>query len=104
MIRYMTTWYRPMGARRPDEGHLPTTAAGLATTVPVAAFLLVLWLLQVRPRRGTARWAFPVAAALVLAVTFTPAPIHAVAVVLAALVALVLSGRRGTKDDEVSST
>lgn len=84
--------------------HLPTTAAGLATTVPVAVFLLVLWLLQVRPRPGTARWAFPVAAALVLAVTFTPAPIHAVAVVLAALVVLVLAGRRGIKDDEVSST
>lgn len=85
--------------------HLPTLAAGLTTTVPVAVFLVVVWALQVRPaRRGPALWGFPLAAVLVLAVTFTPAPIHAVAVVLAALVALVLSGRRGATDGAISST
>ncbi|ROP42242.1 low temperature requirement protein A [Saccharothrix texasensis] len=84
--------------------HLPALGAGLATTVPVAVFLVVVWLLQVRPaRRGAELWAFPTAAVLVLAVTFTPAPVHAVAIVLVALVALVVSGRRATAG-AISST
>jgi low temperature requirement protein LtrA len=84
--------------------HLSALAAGLATTVPVAVFLVVVWLLQVRPtRRGPASWGFPAAAVLVPAGTFTPAPVHAAAVVLAGLVALVILARRGATDGAISS-
>ncbi len=71
--------------------HLPGLAAGMATTVPVAVFLLVVWFLQVCPRRrGVITWAFPVAAGLALLASFSPAPIHVVALVLAGLVAVVV--------------
>ncbi|MEV0677714.1 low temperature requirement protein A [Actinosynnema sp. NPDC050436] len=76
--------------------HLSASAAGMATALPVAVFLLVVWYLQVRPaHRGPVGWVFPVAAALALAAPFTPVPVHAVAVVLAALVAVTtVVGRR----------
>src|SRR5437867_1407102 len=62
------------------EAELPTLAAGYAVALPVAAYLLFVWLLQVRvcPRdQGmVVVVAFPVAAVLVLATPFTPAPVH----------------------------
>jgi low temperature requirement protein LtrA len=75
--------------------HLPSLSAALTTTVPVAVFLLVVWFLQVyETSRGTAKWAFPAGAALVLAASFGPAPIHVTAVLLAALVAVVVTSER----------
>jgi low temperature requirement protein LtrA len=71
--------------------HAPvsTAYAGAAVTIPVAVYLVTLWYLQVRPnaagRMPTALHL--VAAALVLAVTFTPRPVVATAVVVTALVA-----------------
>ncbi|WNV88858.1 low temperature requirement protein A [Umezawaea sp. Da 62-37] len=78
--------------------HLPSLAAAMTTTVPVAVYLLVVWFLQVFPTgRGTAKWAFPAGAALVLAASFGPAPIHVTAVLLAALVAVVVTSERGLR-------
>ncbi|PRY40350.1 low temperature requirement protein A [Umezawaea tangerina] len=78
--------------------HLPSLAAAMTTTVPVAVYLLVVWFLQVFPSaRGTAKWAFPVGAALVLAASFGPAPIHVTAVLLAALVAVVVTAERASR-------
>jgi hypothetical protein len=59
-------------------------------TVPVAVFLLVLFGLHIRPHRVTAWHAvlMPGAGAVVLAMTFTPAPVLGTGVVLAALVAV----------------
>ena len=66
-----------------------TAYAGAAVTIPVAVYLLTLWLLQVRPsapgRMPTALHL--VAAALVLAATFAPRPVVATAVIVGALVA-----------------
>ncbi len=73
------------------EAHLPALTAGLATAVPVAAFLFTVWLLHQRPdRRGLAALAFPITAVLVLATPFTHAPIHLTALLLAALVAVTI--------------
>jgi low temperature requirement protein LtrA len=77
------------------ETHLPSAAAAMTVTVPVAVYLLVVWFLQVCPAgRGTALWAFPIAAVLVLAASFGAAPIHVTAGVLAVLVAVVVTARR----------
>ena len=83
-----------------DTGHseLGPVAAGLATAVPVAVFLLSVWLLHVRRRPGGGvgplNLAYPVAAALVLGAAWSPAPIHLTAVVLAVLVAVGLAVKK----------
>jgi low temperature requirement protein LtrA len=76
--------------------HLSALAAGYATALPVAAFLLSVWVLQVCPhQRGLLATAFPVTAVLVLATPLTSVPIHLIAVLLAGLVAVtVVAGRR----------
>ncbi|MFI9811975.1 low temperature requirement protein A [Saccharothrix variisporea] len=72
--------------------HLPAPAAGLATTVPIAVFLMVVWYIQVCPtQRGLITWAFPAAAVLALLSSLSPAPVHVVALVLAALVAVLVA-------------
>ncbi|MEV6831850.1 low temperature requirement protein A [Amycolatopsis sp. NPDC051102] len=70
--------------------HLGAVAAALPTTVPVAVFLLSVWLLHIGPTNECRPIAvgFPVTAALVLAASFTPAPIHVAAGLAAALVVL----------------
>ncbi|SFW90745.1 low temperature requirement protein A [Amycolatopsis australiensis] len=67
-------------------------AAAMATTVPVAIFLLSVWLLHIGPTNECRPIAigFPVTAVLVVAASFTPAPIHVAAVLTAALVALMV--------------
>jgi low temperature requirement protein LtrA len=74
-----------------DSGHaahLPELGVGYAVAVPVAVFLVCVWLLQARtgrPRPVTV--GYPVAAVLVLAAPVTPFPVPLVALVLAGLVA-----------------
>jgi low temperature requirement protein LtrA len=75
-----------------DTGHtgLGRLSVGFMTAAPVAIFLLMVWFLHVVPRNavGWHRWAFPVVALLVLLTPFGPAPIHVIAFLLAALVAV----------------
>jgi low temperature requirement protein LtrA len=69
-------------------GHLSDTGVGYAVAVPVALYLLSLWVLHVLPlHRGAVAVAYPVAAAVVLAAPLGPAPVPVTALVLAALVA-----------------
>ena len=74
------------------SGHaeLSTLAAGATVTVPVAVYLLTVWVLLVLPHRlGAARTAvYPGAAALVLLATLTAQPVLVTGIVLGALVAV----------------
>ena len=67
----------------------PAVAAS-AVTVPVAAYLLSVWVLHLRAHRerGAARMAFPAASAAALGATWLPEPVLACGLVLAALVAV----------------
>ncbi|MET9290938.1 low temperature requirement protein A [Streptomyces sp. NPDC003077] len=73
-------------AARDDTG-IPAVAAGCAVAVPVAVFLLTVWLLHIRPhQKGAVEQApFPLTAALVLGSAFTPAPALVSGLLLAAL-------------------
>ncbi len=79
------------------HSHLGPVATGYATAVPVAVYLLSVWLLLVRPDaayRGRAVViGYPVAAALVLGAPFTPAPAHVVALILVGLVVVTALAR-----------
>jgi low temperature requirement protein LtrA len=77
--------------------HVGALVAALATTVPVAVFVLVVWLLHLDHRRmRRMSTAFPVAAVLIVATSFTPFPVHLTAVVMAVLTGLLVSTRRTT--------
>jgi low temperature requirement protein LtrA len=68
-------------------GHASTVVAGAAVAIPVAVFLLCVWLLHVRPH-GPARaanLAYPVAAGLVLLSVLTPWALPLTALLVAAL-------------------
>jgi low temperature requirement protein LtrA len=80
-----------------DATHLSGIVAALPTTVAVAVFLLSVWLLHIGPTNECRPIAigFPVAALLVLAASFTPAPIHVTAVLVAALVVTTVLATRG---------
>jgi low temperature requirement protein LtrA len=67
---------------------LSSLASGMTITVPVAVFLLSVWLLHIGPTNECRPIAigFPVASVLVLAASFTPAPVSVTAVVAVALV------------------
>lgn len=79
--------------------HLDGVTAALPTTVPVAVFLLSVWLLHIGPTNECRPIAigFPVTAVLVLAASFTPAPIHVTAGLAAALVALTVVATHGER-------
>ncbi|WP_155375682.1 low temperature requirement protein A [Catellatospora vulcania] len=75
--------------------HVSGVAAAYAVAVPVAVYLLSLWVLQVCPHhRGLVVYAFPVTVALVLLAPFTPAPIQVIALLMAALVSVVVLASR----------
>ncbi|MGW5748522.1 low temperature requirement protein A [Amycolatopsis sp. NPDC003861] len=78
--------------------HLGGVAAALPTTVPVAVFLLSVWLLHIGPTNECRPIAigFPATAALVLTASFTPAPIHAAAGLTAALVVVTVIATHGS--------
>lgn len=69
--------------------------AGFAVTIPVALFLVCLWILLDRPEYRRTRALGPLTAAIVLATTFTPQPVLLTGVALATLVAVKLGLRRG---------
>ncbi|MET3804217.1 low temperature requirement protein LtrA [Nakamurella sp. UYEF19] len=79
------------------EIEVSDTLAGLVVTVPVALFLVVVWALHLRHHHGpVASAGFPVVAVLVLASTFSGAPVYLGAVLLVGLVILTVvtsSGR-----------
>lgn len=68
--------------------HISTRAAGLASAIPIALYLISVWFLHAGVHQGNlARSAAsPLAAALVLVAALTPWPLPAIAVVLAARV------------------
>ncbi|MGC7103065.1 low temperature requirement protein A [Amycolatopsis lurida] len=82
--------------------HIGGVPTALATTIPVALFLFSVWLLHVGPSNECRPIAigFPVAAVLVLAATFSPAPIHFAAGVCALLVLTVVLATRGHPVEE----
>jgi low temperature requirement protein LtrA len=76
--------------------HVPALGAGYSVAIPVALYLLTVWILQARPDRdGAVQVAYPVGAVLVLVTPFGPAPVHVIAGLIVALVAvqLVTAGR-----------
>jgi low temperature requirement protein LtrA len=78
------------------EIHVSDTAAGFALTVPVAVFLVVVWVWHLRHRHTPlASAAFPVVAVLVLASTFTGNPAVVSAVLVVALVSITVVTSRG---------
>ncbi|MCW6006374.1 low temperature requirement protein A [Micromonospora sp. CPCC 205371] len=67
--------------------HVGKVAAGYALAIPVAVYLLSVWVLHVCPQQpGPSTIAFPVVAALVLVTPLTPAPVQLTAGLLVALV------------------
>ena len=70
--------------------------AGYAMAVPVAVYLVAVWLLHIRPHlRGPLVIAYPIVAVLVLLAPLGPAPVHVIAGLLVVLVAIaVVVGRR----------
>ncbi|QIP87916.1 low temperature requirement protein A [Streptomyces sp. Tu 2975] len=79
-------------AHATGHGHLTDRAAALAYTVPVAVFLVMVWLLHHRAAelRSRTDLVHPVAVLAVLASVFTPAPILVTGILTAALVAATL--------------
>ncbi|WP_394832483.1 low temperature requirement protein A [Pendulispora rubella] len=79
------------------KGHLAHLPAGLAIPLPVAVYLISTWLLHIGPSNECRPIAigFPVAAVLVLAAAFSPAPVHLTAAIAAGLVAVVVIATRG---------
>ncbi|MGA4731554.1 low temperature requirement protein A [Micromonospora taraxaci] len=72
-----------------DRGfaHISQTSAGYAVGVPVAVFLLTIWVLHVRRQQhGVVVVAFPVVALLALLAPLGPAPVYVLAALLVALV------------------
>ncbi|MER5220534.1 low temperature requirement protein A [Streptomyces flaveus] len=84
------------------HSEISDAAAGAAVTVPVAVFLLVLYLLHIRPHHALAAHALliPGTAVVVLALTFTDVPVPATGVAVAALaaVSVTVSQRRETHE------
>ena len=78
------------------HAHISGVVAGYAMAVPVALYLLSVWLLHIRPhQRGPLVVAYPVVAALTLLTPFGPLPLPAIAGLLAVLVAITVEvGRR----------
>ncbi|PXY27221.1 low temperature requirement protein A [Prauserella muralis] len=83
-----------------EHAALSDAAAGMAVTVPVAVFLLSVWLMHIGPRNECRPIAvgFPAAAVLTIAASFVPAPVHVTAGILVALVATVVIATHGEPD------
>ncbi|GLZ59432.1 low temperature requirement protein A [Micromonospora sp. NBRC 107095] len=69
--------------------HISGRTAGYAVAVPIAVFLLTVWVLHVRRQQhGTVVVAFPVVALLALLTPLGPAPVYVLAALLVALVTI----------------
>jgi low temperature requirement protein LtrA len=85
-------------------GHtaLSARASGLALAIPVACYLLSVWLLHARPHQRTLleKSAFPITAVLVLLATLTGQPVLVIGVLVALLVGVTtaMSSRPATLD------
>ncbi|MFF0153388.1 low temperature requirement protein A [Micromonospora sp. NPDC005203] len=76
--------------------HVSGSTAGYAVAIPIAVFLLTVWVLHVRRQQhGAVVVAFPVVALLALLAPLGPAPVYVLAALLVALVTLtvLLRGR-----------
>ncbi len=70
------------------HAHLGSVAVGTAVGAPMVVYLLSLWALYVRVRRGLVHQLLvPVAIALIIGAIFTPAPVLAIGLVLVGVVA-----------------
>ncbi|WP_134733747.1 MULTISPECIES: low temperature requirement protein A [Amycolatopsis] len=85
-----------------DSGqvHVSGIVTALAVTIPVAVFLLSVWLLHIGPTNECRPIAigFPAAAVLVLAASFGPAPIHVTAALAAILVGVTVIATHGERE------
>jgi low temperature requirement protein LtrA len=71
------------------SAHVSAAAAGYATAVPVAGYLVTVWALHVYPQqRGPTTAAFPGTAILVLCAPLTAAPVPVIAGLMVALVGI----------------
>ena len=83
-------------ARETQEApELSVTVVGAAVTIPVAVYLLALWLLHRKTGNRPLEFVLPGAAVVVLACTLTAAAVYLTAVVMIVLVALMLLLTRG---------
>ncbi|MFG1916840.1 low temperature requirement protein A [Micromonospora sp. NPDC048898] len=75
--------------------HVSGRTAAYAVAIPIAVFLLTVWVLQVRRQQhGLVLVAFPVVALLALLAPLGPAPVHVLAALLVALVTFTVLRRR----------
>jgi low temperature requirement protein LtrA len=87
-----------------DHSALSRSGAALTIAVPVAIYLLGVWSLHLqRHQRGAILLLFPIGAAGAIAAAFTPWPVPAIGLGLAALTATVVIYERevGSHDDEI---
>jgi low temperature requirement protein LtrA len=83
------------------KAHIGAVAAGFAIAVPVALYVLSVWVLHVRPhQRGPVVAVLPVGAVLVLLTPLLPAAaqVPVIALVLAAMVAVTVAAARRIPD------
>ena len=74
------------------SSQLTARQAGAATTVPVAIYVVAVWLIHRRYKQShLPPWTSPVVVVLILAATFTPQPVLVTGLVLVALLALALA-------------
>ncbi len=67
--------------------------AGATTTVPVALFVAVIWLIHRRYKRSTPHlFLTPAAVVLILATTFTPQPVLFTGIIIAVVLSIALAG------------
>jgi low temperature requirement protein LtrA len=76
-----------------NQSKVGTAAAGAAVAVPVAVYLLCLWLLHKRPEDRRTRFLGPIAAALVLLTPLTDHAVPLTGAILAALLAMKIAMR-----------
>ncbi|MGI5521192.1 low temperature requirement protein A [Micromonospora sp. CA-259024] len=85
--------------------HVSGITAGYAVAIPIAIYLLTVWVLHVRRQQhGAVVVAFPVVALLALLAPLGPGPVYVLAALLVALVALTVLLRRRDVGPSASST
>jgi len=67
---------------------ISSTAAGFAIAIPVALYLVCLWVLHYRKEYWRTRWLGPIAGLAILATPFTSQPVLSVGLILAVLVTI----------------